>query len=330
MASFSGYGRGTLILAGLISTVLIITLALLSSPPAYIPFVTPLIANADDASPYWQYDDMVTYIPFTFGWTMLLQTLRGYRSSGWKNVVIVDNSWQGHAIKQKGHLREVYGILDVIQTPVRLRFPQLQAFLDHLARESHAKAYFWSHTDILLVPNITQSHALDVQGGPHRRATESVRRANQDGTLGVMFFSYDLLSAVTTNAGHVAPWDPSMPQYGSDCDRYKRLRLSGLQVTDCETSIGEVLHMHSSLSADQFEFLYDEQQPLDSRLEFVQEVDGGRDKYAWRLDEDGETLTEMDKKASEAESEGGRLYHFAKWGENAPCELENRFPAFDI
>ena len=79
------------------------------------------------SSSYRIRDGPTTYFPFTFGWVMLIQTLRGYQISDWPNLIIVDNSWDGYAYEEKDMSSDVYGIMDVIPTPVRLRFSQIQA-----------------------------------------------------------------------------------------------------------------------------------------------------------------------------------------------------------
>ncbi|CAD6565144.1 MAG: hypothetical protein TREMPRED_000943 [Tremellales sp. Tagirdzhanova-0007] len=270
-------------------------------------------------------DGPITYIPFTFGWAMLLQTLRGYQISDWPNLVIVDNSWDGYAYEEKDMLRDMYGVIDVIPTPVRLRFAQIQAFMDKIAADSVAPMYFWSHTDILLVPN-----GPDTYG----RAMDAVHRWDINGTLGVLHFAYDLLSAVTAKAGKIAPWDPAMPQYGSDCDRYMRLKLAGMHATDNGERIAEIIHLHSVLSEDEMERLYDDTEDVQERVRIVRELNDAREQYAWRYGGEGdgrEGITEMDVKAKYAEEQGGRLYFEAKWGQiEELCELDDRTPAFDL
>lgn len=301
---------------------LLTSLLLLTSLSLTSSTLLPTIQWSSPSTPTLTPHGPTTYIPFTFGWTMLLQTLRGYQKAEWPNIVVVDNSWNAYADGERELLRGEYGVVDVIPTPVHLRFTQLQAFLDHLARGSGEDVYFWSHTDVLFVP-----FHQDV----FRQATECVYRANENGTLGVMWFMYDLLSAVTVNAGRVAPWDPAMPQYGSDCDRYKRLRLAGLETRDCEERIGEMIHLHSVLSEGEMGELFDRAVPLEERVATVREIDGAREQYSWREGDGRVSMTEADKQAKEAEGDGGRRYHEAKWGWGPPpCELDDRVPNFDV
>lgn len=266
----------------------------------------------------------ITYIPYTFGWAMLLQTLRGYRNAGWKNIVVLDNSWDRKASVHCDLLTDELGVLDVLETPVRLRFAQLQAYMDWLARDAEAGYYFWSHTDVLLVPQPGES--------AYETAMASVQHSMAEGNLGVLFFMYDIISAVTTTAGQLAPWDPSMPQYGADCDRYRRLRLAGLEATDSILHIGEIIHIHGVLHEEEMVALYDETAgSTEERAAVVREISNAENQYAWRFSGNGgDEMEERDMVAAEAEALGGRLYHFAKWGDNPACELLDRTPAFDV
>jgi hypothetical protein len=297
------------------ATAALVMLALL----AYFKWVTIIPTDFGTAAIHSS-NPPITYIPFTFGWSMLLQTLKGYQLAGWSNIVIVDNTWDGYAVSQLEILQKEYGVMDVTPTPVHLRFSQLQAFLDHLARTANLPYYFWSHTDVILLPFTTTAY---------RQATQCVEKGTRNGTLGVMYFEYDLLSAVTDIAGLVAPWDPAMPQYGSDCDRYKRLRLGGLETRDCENQIGEVLHLRSLLSEAELEMLYKGEGTVKERADRIREIDGKREKYAWREAKGGESVTEMDRLAAEAERQGGEVYFEGKWGKNPPCELWDRQPKFE-
>jgi len=315
-----------LLLSGLVFfTILSLTLFFATSNSKILPNISWL--DNDPTFPTQQSrirPGPTTYIPFTFGWTMLLQSLRGYQIADWPNIVIVDNSWNGYAYADREMLREIYGIVEVIPTPVHLRFAQIQGYMDNLARnrDIDQEAYFWAHTDVLLVPNPGE----DV----YTIATDCVRRENVNGTLGVLWFHYDRLSAVTIEAGKVAPWDVSMPQYGSDCDRYKRLRLAGLETKDCDSRWGDLIHIHSVLSEEEMEALYDESVPLEERVAVVQAIEDSEDQYSWRKGDGRAGITDMDTQAKFAEGEGGRGYMEAKWGWSPPCELEGRFPAFDV
>jgi hypothetical protein len=151
-----------------------------------------------------------------------------------------------------------------------------------------------------------------------------------------MFFQYDILSAVTSIARQKAQWDVNMPQYGSDCDRYKRLRLSGLTVRDCYTGVGDILHLHSILGEEDFEFLYFGGGNRTARIEYIRGVDEKREQYSWRVGsgdgngDDGAEMGTMDQYGKDAEGMGGERYFDGKWGAGHTCELDDRLPLFDV
>jgi len=80
--------------------------------------------------------------------------------------------------------------------------------IDGLGLQSKQQWYLWSHSDALLIARDT------------RLAHESmldVIRTQSTGNVAIIFFGYDFLNAVNTNASQAAPWDTNLMQYGSDC-----------------------------------------------------------------------------------------------------------------
>ncbi|WVF66158.1 hypothetical protein IAT40_000898 [Kwoniella sp. CBS 6097] len=278
------------------------------------------------------FDQPKTYLPYTFGYPSLLQTLHAYHQAGWKNIVVLDNSWDHHAYSDRNRLFSELDplVVDVIKTPVRLKFAQLQGFIDTLAREEGAEVYMWGHTDTILLGNDTR---------PYDMMEECLNWAKREGDIGVLFTSYDLLSAVFVNASAKAPWDPGMPQYGADCDRYARIRLAGYRATDCPYSIGEMVHSHTVLSSAEMDTLWNGRLNLEEQLEMLREINENAEQYAWRGAGEGEAgeaegdrydgFGPVDEAISTAEGEGGRSYFEAKWGP-FDCELDGRTPKFDI
>lgn len=286
-----------------------------------------------------------TYIPYTFGYAALKQTLHGYDHVGWKDIVIVDNSWDGHAFEERLSLvSDFKSVIDVVRTPVHLRFSQLQGLIDHMARSEGAEAYTWSHTDMLLL-------ATEISG-PHERMQDCIAWARQEGRRGrsvaVMFLGlYDIVNVVFVGPSADAPWDPSMGQYGSDCDRYVRLRLAGHQVMDCPSSIGTIFHHVPVISHTEKEKLWSSGLTPRQQVELLQEIKNatGHTEYGWREgglggeDPDRQEAEENDRHgawqtgdeaAAAAERAGGDLYFAEKWGENPECELVGRTPKFDV
>ena len=291
-----------------------------------------------------------TFLPYTFGYSMLLQTLEGYLQAGWKDVVIVDNRWASHlrslssaqgglhfhspqlffysrsswdhyAFASREHLKKRYSVRDVVPVPAHLRFSQLQAFMDHLAIEAGLLAYFWGHTDILLLRN---------GRNPYEAAVECLASAKND--AGVVFFDYDRLCGVFTRSAMAAPWDPFMPQYGADCDRYRRLRLAGLTVEDCEYTIGAILHLKAALNTDDLAQLYNSSMTLEQQIAFVDEKTKDTEPYSWKSSSKYDSASEVDMKAADAEGVAGGAYWNHKWGRPLPCDKSEMYvlPKFDV
>lgn len=148
--------------------------------------------------------------------------------------------------------------------------------------------------------------------------------------VGVVFFAYDWVSGVFTKASQAAPWDPAMPQYGSDCDRYRRIRLAGYRTIDCQVPIGTILHLHSPLSSENLETLYDSGMNTTEQREFVDRLQQEAAQYAWREGGKFDALSEIDRAAAAAEGDGGKGYFEAKWGAPFTCEIDDRTPKFDL
>ncbi|GFZ44373.1 hypothetical protein JCM24511_02095 [Saitozyma sp. JCM 24511] len=133
-----------------------------------------------------------------------------------------------------------------------------------------------------------------------------------------------------------------MPQYGSDCDRYQRLRLAGYSTIDCVDPIAPVIHVHALLTHDERRILWDSGLSLEDQVSFLERINCDKDQYAWRNSTpeiEGEVVAEeedwhdglqpFDRAAAAAEGDGGRQYFEAKWGP-FDCELGDRTPRFDI
>ncbi|ORY22834.1 hypothetical protein BCR39DRAFT_550741 [Naematelia encephala] len=303
------------------------------------------ISTSENGS-FWQIiwsasSDPTTYLPYTFGYAALLQTLHAYEYVSWKNIVVVDNSWDHHAFAERDRLlAEFKSLKGVIKTPVHLRFSQLQGMIDGIARGQGEEVYLWGHTDVVVLRNGTAPYATMKKCLKFAQSLDPVFLA----PYGVMFFAYDLLSAVFTHASAAAPWDPAMPQYGSDCDRYRRLRLAGYAVADCPISIGSITHTHAVLTHDEKAKLWGSGLKVEQQVDLLEEINAASEQYAWRngagpKPADGASVEEeedwhdgvrqFDLEAAAAEGSGGNQYYEAKWGPFT-CELEDRIPNFDI
>lgn len=234
-----------------------------------------------------------TYLPYTFGYAALLQTLHAYDHAEFRDIVVVDNSWDYHAYSSRERLLEEFdSLVEVIKTPVHLRFSQLMGMIDNHARDRGEEVYLWGHTDVIVLKNETLGVSpyqavrgcLDlarrVSHGEDKHLIEAA--TGLKGPVGVMFFAYDLLSAVFTGPSASAPWDPAMPQYGSDCDRYRRIRIQGYGAVDCPNKIGEVVHFHGVMTREEKEVLWESGLGVEGQKEFLERLNGEKEQYAWR------------------------------------------------
>lgn len=177
-------------------------------PIAPLRPVRPLDFTLPDLSPLPP-NSIITYIPYTFSYPMLIQTLQMYRHAAWPNIVIIDNSWHREAFNEELELQSKYGILKVVLTTSHLQFAGMMAMIDTLAASSGHANYLWTHSDAAIISDDPE---------PYRLIRDCIDRASgRDPTLGVLFFAYDLLSMVRVGAGQSAPWDTTIPQYGADC-----------------------------------------------------------------------------------------------------------------
>jgi hypothetical protein len=172
-------------------------------------------------------DSILTFIPYTFGYSMLVQTLELYAHAAWPNIIIVDNSWHRDAFNSEAEFKKKYGVLKVLLTPTHLQFSALMSMIDTLGAASGFGKYMWTHSDAAIISENAR---------PFSMVKECIDRAwEKDETLGILFFAYDLLSMVKVEAGQQAPWDMTLPQYGADCvsscDIYLFLFLSSQTVS---------------------------------------------------------------------------------------------------
>lgn len=135
---------------------------------------------------------------------------RALLSLGWlrKNALILNNS---------GADLEV-GMDLIVQWPtVPLSFSQSMNFFQRIAK----------HDDILI---IMHSDAEAVGDTAQRLLDLAWLQA---GKWGVLFTNYDALAAFNMKAvAEVGEWDTNLPQYFSDNDYYRRMRLAGWECRD--------------------------------------------------------------------------------------------------
>lgn len=206
------------------------------------------------------------YIGFTRNWLVLQQAVVSYITAGWppEQIFVVDNT--GTMNSNKDHrltlqnpfylnyrrLTETLGV-NVISTPTLLSFAQLQNFYLFTSIESGYKQYFWSHMDVIALPDETQKPYRSL----YQRAVEVLKETTSPafGKWGIRFFAYDRLALVNVEAYlDVGGWDTFIPFYGTDCDMHERLAMRGWVMKDAY--IGFIYDM--GLVLDDLRVLYRE------------------------------------------------------------------------
>ncbi|KAH8829464.1 hypothetical protein DL96DRAFT_1598197 [Flagelloscypha sp. PMI_526] len=281
-------------------------------------------------------DAILTFIPYTFSYPMLVQTLELYHHVSWPNIVIVDNSWHRDAFNNEEELRNKFGILKVLLTTTHLQFSGLMATIDALAASSGHDKYLWTHSDAAIISEDPQ---------PFKMVKECIEKAQRkEDRLGVLFFGYDLLSMVKIEAGQKAPWDTALPQYGADCDRYARIRMAGYKTTDapelCDLPSFKIFNMKAVLPSKELDILFSppSETPFKYRLEVLQHANQQATSHgAWRhVPNDRTGMGKIDSEIMEANRRGGVVHYMNKWGGKKcgfgmPCNVKDEEkPQFDV
>ncbi|CCD45175.1 hypothetical protein QC760_006067 [Botrytis cinerea] len=204
------------------------------------------------------------FIGFTRNWPLLQQCVLSYITAGWpaEDIYVVDNTGtmrsnfasepkitlQNPSYLNVDRLRHVFGV-NVISTPTLLTFSQLQNFYIYTALENDWENYFWSHMDVIVLPDEDLTHApLNQQRSPatshkslYMRAVDELRRTSEpdyaegyDG-WGIRFFEYDWLALNNVQSFvKMGGWDPMISYYSSDCDMYQRFQMADIMLDTAE------------------------------------------------------------------------------------------------
>lgn len=74
-----------------------------------------------------------TYLPYTFGYASLLQTLQAYDHAGSQDIVVFDKSWDHYAYQSRNRLMsEFASVSQAVRAPVRMSFSQIQGKIDNI------------------------------------------------------------------------------------------------------------------------------------------------------------------------------------------------------
>ena len=150
----------------------------------------------------------------------------------WDHAFIVDNS-EGGEISRR---RKLWPI-KVIRVPrlAPLTFSQTMNYLQNTARARKCEACLFMHNDAEAHPGTAERFLAVI--------AEALRAQRP---WGAAFTNYDTLAAFNMQAvRETGPWDINLPQYYSDNDYYRRLRLAGFEII--ETGL-EVTHHNEASS----------------------------------------------------------------------------------
>lgn len=197
------------------------------------------------------------FIGFTRNWLMLQQAVVSYITAGWPpdRIFVVDNTgtFQSNRRAQLTlqnpfyfdyeRLTKGFGV-NVIFTPTLLSFAQLQNYFLSYAMEHAWRHYFWSHQDVLVLPDERQKPFTSF----YYRAVEVLRETSSPsyGKWATRFFGYDRLTLVNVDAyADVGAFDTLIPFYGTDCDMYERLAMKDYTLEDA--FVGHIYDVGSTL-----------------------------------------------------------------------------------
>jgi hypothetical protein len=161
-------------------------------------------------------NDYCLFIPFVNRPDLLRRGVESVRNF---SPVIIDNSsaderWSLEPLDIK------FGA-SIVKPSVPLTFAQTMNFVMMLAERQNAHYCLVIHDDA----------EAGVNSGD--MLLTMCREHNSKGKWGAIFTNYDSFVALNVAACKaVGPWDANLPQYFSDCDYYRRLRLAGYQTLD--------------------------------------------------------------------------------------------------
>jgi GT2 family glycosyltransferase len=150
----------------------------------------------------------------------------------WPDTLVIDNS-------ESGLVPQAWPV-PILRPPVSLTFAQTMNMLSRLAVEQECDAVLFMHDDAEAGRD-TPARLVAIVG----EAVTSGRR------WGVAFTRYDCLAALSTRMiRDVGEWDTVLPQYFSDCDYYRRVRLAGFDVIETGLPVVHIDHGSNTARSD--------------------------------------------------------------------------------
>lgn len=154
-----------------------------------------------------------------------LYSIRPY----WDHTVIIDNS-ENYDLRKESFIPSQ---VSVYEAPVSLSFTQTMNLMQRLAMKENCDVLMFMHND------------GEAEAGVPEKFLNILEEYFRSGKKwGVAFTHYDVLVAFNMEAiKEVGQWDTNLPQYFSDNDYYRRVRLAGYETPATGLS---VLHHNGS------------------------------------------------------------------------------------
>lgn len=169
----------------------------------------------------------------------------------WENTIIIDNSPNGE-LKHNSKLPQQ---IQVLHPTVPLNFTQVMNCFQRIAFEKQCDVLMIMHND-------ARAH----DGTPEKLLSTIESLNNGRRKWGVVFTNYDVLCAFNMEAIRaVGEWDTAFPNYFSDNDYYRRIRLAGFETVDSGLPVEH--HGSSTIKSDPYRMLINRNTfPLYKRL----------------------------------------------------------------
>ncbi len=155
----------------------------------------------------------------------------------WPHTFLLDNSETGEIERNK---REWPVAVRRATPGLSLSFAESMNVIGQAARDAGCAFYFFMHND-------AEAHAETAQ-----RFLSLIEEAQKaDRKWGVAFTHYDTFAALNMEAvNRIGPWDTNLPQYFSDNDYYRRMRLAGYEIIDTGLPVTHHANASATIKSD--------------------------------------------------------------------------------
>lgn len=158
----------------------------------------------------------------------------------WPYTLLIDNSLQRELSTNLGASNFLPPGVKVYQPSVPLTFSQSMNLLQDLAKEQQCDAILYMHNDAAAQPGTPEAFLSILES--------LVNDPNKK--WGVLFTNYDTLAAYNVEAARVVGrWDTTFPDYFSDNDYYRRLKLAGYELVESNLAVSH--HGSSTINSNE-------------------------------------------------------------------------------